>query len=362
MRDPAKGTGLSGVKGTGSSGVKGLVSPGATGTGSPDRTLVILVVLFCLLAISPLFVRSSYPLFVLCLSIINGIAVIGLNFIFGLAGQLHLGLSSFLGIGAYALALSTTRAGLNFWAAMVLSVLVVSIFSLLLGIPTLRLKRYYLAIMTIGFGEITRSVLMNWSSFTGGVFGVQNIPRPALFGLRFTSNQAYYYLILCVAILLSVLAIRIERSKYGRAFKAVRDDELAAEVVGMDSTELKVLAFLCCGVYSAIAGSLYAGFQQYVSPELYTLAYSFSFVSMLVVGGLGSVPGAMLGAIVLTVLMELLRFLKQWYLVVYAATIILVIIYEPGGIIGLLNRLLDRTGRRRAPSLPREAAQHGGGV
>ncbi|HHY46914.1 MAG TPA: branched-chain amino acid ABC transporter permease [Firmicutes bacterium] len=330
--------------------------------GGATRSLMVLTVLFCLLAIAPSLVKSSYSLFVLCLSVINGIAVIGLNFIFGLTGQLHLGLSGFLGIGAYALALSTTRAGLDFWAALVISIVTVSTFSLLLGIPTLRLKRYYLAIMTIGFGEITRSVLMNWSSFTGGVFGVQNIPRPSLLGFRFTSNLAYYYLLLCIAILLSAVATRIERSKYGRAFKAVRDDELACEMVGMDSTELKVLAFLCCGVYSAIAGSLYASFQQYVSPELYTLAYSFSFVSMLVVGGLGSVPGAMLGAIVLTVLMELLRFLKQWYLVVYAATIILVIIYEPGGIIGFLNKLVERIGRRRAPSLSKEAMQHGGGV
>lgn len=300
------------------------------------------IIIFVLLTIAPLFIRSPYPFFVLCLAVINGVAVMGLNFIFGLAGQLHLGTAGFLGIGSYAFSLAATKAGWNFWAAALLSVVVVCIFSLFLGFPTLRLKRYYLAIITIGFAEITRSILMNWSSFTGGVFGIQNIPRPSFFGLQFTDNRTFYYLALILSILLYLLAIRIERSRFGRALKAVRDDELAAEAIGMNSTFLKVFAFICCGAYSAVAGTLYASFQQYVSPELYTQAYSFSFVSMLVFGGIGSVPGALLGATALTVLMELLRFMKQWYLVMYAAAIILIIVYEPYGLMGILSRLRSR--------------------
>ncbi|NLN16484.1 MAG: branched-chain amino acid ABC transporter permease [Firmicutes bacterium] len=312
-----------------------------------ERTVSIIV--FVLLTLAPIFVRSQYPFFVLCLAVINGIAVMGLNFIFGFAGQLHMGVAAFLGIGSYAFSLAAVKYGWNWWAAAILSIIVVGIFSLFLGFPTLRLKRYYLAIMTIGFQEITRSVLMNWSSFTGGVFGIQNIPRPSLFGLQFTDNRLFYYLALILSILLYLLAIRIERSRFGRALRAVRDDELAAEAMGMNSTFLKVFAFIWCGAYSAVAGTLYASFQQYVSPELYTSAYSFSFVSMLVFGGIGSVPGAVLGATALTVLMELLRFMKQWYLVIYAAAIIVIIVYEPYGLMGILTRM--RTKRLAAAEL-----------
>jgi branched-chain amino acid transport system permease protein len=303
-----------------------------------DADITLVLVIFLILLLAPLFVRSQYPFFVLCLAVINGITVMGLNFIFGLAGQLNLGMAGFLGIGSYAFALSAVRLGLNFWAALLISILVVCFFALCLGFPTLRLKRYYLAIITIGFTEITRSVLMNWSSFTGGVFGIKRIPRPSLFGLSFANNRNYYFLILALCFALCILALRIDKTKFGRALKAIRDDELAAETLGMNSTQLKVLAFVCCGAYAAVAGTLYASFQFYISPELYTLPYSYSFVSMLVVGGLGSVPGALIGAIALTVLMEALRFLKQWYLVMYSAAIIVVIVYEPGGIMGFFKR------------------------
>ncbi len=301
-----------------------------------DSQTGLLVISFAALLLAPLVVRGSYPFFVLCLCAINIVAVLGLNFIFGFTGQMNLGLAGFLAIGGYTTGILSTRLGWSFWAAAGTSVLVVAAFSLLLGIPTLRLKRYYLAIMTIGFTEIIRYLLMNSPALTGGVFGVSNIPRPHLGRLSFEANLNYYYLTMVSALILTVVARLIEESRFGRAFKAVRDDELAAEALGLSSTAIKVLAFVLCGVYSAVAGSLYAGFQGYLSPELYVLAYSFSFVSMLVIGGLGSIPGAVIGAVTLTVLVELLRPLKQWYLVFYAASIIAVIAYWPNGITGFI--------------------------
>lgn len=305
----------------------------------------VLITTFALLLVIPLFVSSSYHIFVLCAALINVIAVLGLNFIFGLAGQLHLGMAGFMAIAAYSMALTTTKWGISFWIALPLAIIICGLSSLLLGFPTLRLKRYYLAIMTIGFSEVVRYVLQNWMSFTGGVWGVQGIPRPILFGNALSSNSHFYYLILVLVVLLTILAMIIESSKFGRSFKAVQDDELATEAMGVDSTRVKILAFVLCAVYAGIAGSLFASFHGYISPEIFRQTYSFTFVCMLVVGGLGSIPGCLIGAIILTIGIEALRFLGEWYLVVYAAMLIIIIVYSPRGLMGVIDNLGSRFSR-----------------
>ncbi|MGI6038339.1 MAG: branched-chain amino acid ABC transporter permease [Limnochordia bacterium] len=297
----------------------------------------ILLLTFLLLLVLPFFINSSYHLFVLCTALINIMAVLGLNFIFGLAGQLHMGMAGFMGLAAYGLALSTTKLQIPFWPGLLVSILVCSCAGLLLGIPTLRLKTFYLAIMTIGFSEVVRYVLQNWMSFTGGVWGVAGIPRPVIFGFEFNSNQQFYYLLLGTAILLTIVAMLIESSKFGRAFKAVHDDELATEAMGINSTHVKILAFLLCAIYGAVAGSFFASFHAYISPEIFKQTLSFTFVCMLVIGGLGSITGSVVGAVLLTIGMEALRFLGEWYLVVYAALLIIIIVYSPRGLMGLLE-------------------------
>lgn len=312
-----------------------------------DKTLIGIIVV--LAALYPV-ITNSYMKFVLITGVVNAILVVGMHFIFGLTGQLHLAMSAFWGVGSYAFALSITKMGWPFWPAVGFAAVLVGLLGLLLGFPTLRLKGFYLAITTIGFGEIVRLILLNWSPVTGGVFGIAGIPRPTIGPLRFGSNTSFYYLILVMLGLLTLAARMIEHSKYGAALRAVHDDELAAEAVGLNTTMLKVLAFVLCGIYAGIGGAMYASLMQDISPEVYTLERSQMLAMMLVIGGMGSLPGAIMGSVLLTFLPEVLRFLQQWYLAVYGAIVIVIIVYRPTGLWGawemLVQRLSAAFGRR----------------
>ncbi|HHW14956.1 MAG TPA: branched-chain amino acid ABC transporter permease [Firmicutes bacterium] len=302
-----------------------------------------LLLLFAVLVVLYPAITNAYMKFVLITAIINCTLVVGLHFIFGLTGQLHIGMAAFWGIGSYLFALAITRLGWTFWTAMGAAALGVGLVGFLLGFPTLRLKGFYLAITTIGFGEIVRLILLNWAPVTGGVFGIAGLPRPTLGPLAFGQNQPFYYLSLAILALLTLAARTIEDSKFGRAFRAIHDDELAAEAVGLNSTYLKILAFVLCGLYAGIGGGLYASLMQYISPEVYALERSQMLIMMLVIGGMGSLPGALMGTVLLTFLPEVLRFLKIWYLAVYGAIVILIIVYRPTGLWGLWELLIRQT-------------------
>ncbi|MGE5509355.1 MAG: branched-chain amino acid ABC transporter permease [Chitinophagales bacterium] len=304
----------------------------------------LLAVFAVLVALYPL-ISNNYMKFVLMTAIINCVLVVGLHFIFGLTGQLHMGMAAFWGIGSYIFALSITKLGMPFWIAMGVAAVGVGLVGFLLGFPTLRLKGFYLAITTIGFGEIVRLILLNWSPVTGGVFGIAGLPRPAIGPLTFLQNQPYYYLCLGILAVLTLCARMIEGSKFGRALRAIHDDELAAEAIGINSTSLKILAFVLCGLFAGIGGGLYASLMQYISPEVYALERSQMLVMMLVIGGMGSLPGALMGTVLLTFLPEALRFLKLWYLAVYGAIVIVIIVYRPTGLYGLWELLVEAVAR-----------------
>lgn len=318
------------------------------------RDISLLILMVVLVALYPL-ITNAYMKFVLMTAIINCILVVGLHFIFGLTGQLHMGMAAFWGIGSYLFALAITRLGWNFWTAMVAAALGVGAVGFILGFPTLRLKGFYLAITTIGFGEIIRLVLLNWTPVTGGVFGIAGLPRPDIGPLSFMGNQPFYYLSLSILAVLTLGARMIEDSKFGRALRAIHDDELASEAVGLNSTHLKILAFVLCGLYAGIGGGLYASLMQYISPEVYALERSQMLVMMLVIGGMGSLPGALMGTVLLTFLPEALRFLKLWYLAVYGAIVILIIVYRPTGLWGVWEALL----RQAAALFRRKEKTHG---
>lgn len=300
----------------------------------------LLAVFAVLVALYPL-ISNNYMKFVLMTAIINCILVVGLHFIFGLMGQLHMGMAAFWGIGSYLFGLAITKLGWGFWTAMGAAALGVGAVGFLIGFPTLRLKGFYLAITTIGFGEIVRLVLLNWSPVTGGVFGIAGLPRPEIGPLTFLQNQPFYYLCLAILAVGTLAARMIEGSKFGRAFRAIHDDELAAEAIGLNSTSLKILAFVLCGLYAGIGGGLYASLMQYISPEVYALERSQMLVMMLVIGGMGSLPGALMGTVLLTFLPEALRFLKLWYLAVYGAIVIVIIVYRPTGLYGFWELLVN---------------------
>jgi branched-chain amino acid transport system permease protein len=296
------------------------------------------VVLFAFLALVPAYVEAPYVIFVLNVTCINIILVLALNFILGYAGQVFLGTIAFFAVASYTHALLFAKLGWGFWPSLPVSIVVTAALSLLIGIPTLRVRGAYLALMSMGFIIVVGDVIKNWMSFTGGVWGVPNIPRPQLGSFELSSNLHMFYLGLALAFGLAWLSLLIEDSRYGRAFKAVRDDQLAVEMVGVSSTYVKVLAFVLCGVYTGVAGSLFASFNVYISPEIYSFNYNSIFLCMLVVGGLSSVPGSVLGAILLTVAIEILRPLRERYLTPLALFIILILLFEPAGLVIFIER------------------------
>jgi branched-chain amino acid transport system permease protein len=213
----------------------------------------------------------------------------------------------------------------------------------LLGIPTLKLRAYYLAMATIGFGEIVQLVLIHWEPVTGGTSGLRGVPGVSIGGHLISGNLEHYYFLLLWCALALGLALRVRASKLGRAMIALRDSEIAAEVAGVDTVRIKMLAFAMSSMYAGVAGGLYVSYVNYVSPDLFSNAQAVLFFTMLVVGGTGSAVGAVLGTALLTALPEALRFLKEWYLVLYGVGVILIIIFIPEGLASLGLRWRKQT-------------------
>jgi branched-chain amino acid transport system permease protein len=316
------------------------------------RALVLLVA--ASLLVLPLVVPGQYVMQLIDLGLISLIVVVGLNFITGYCGQINFAQAAFWGIGAYVTALLTLK-GLSFWTALPVAAIVTGLCSLLLGIPTLRLRAYYLAMATIAFGEIVQLVLVHWEPVTGGTSGLRNVPGISIAGHLLVGNVQHYYFLLVWCALAMWLSLRVRSSHLGRAMIALRDSEIAAEVMGIDTVRMKMLALVLSSTYAGIAGGLYVGYVNYVSPDLFSNGQAVLFFVMLVVGGVGSAVGAVVGTIVLTVLPEALRFLKEWYLVLYGIGVIMMITFLPDGLVSI-SRRFRLAGERSAVPLPHAAA------
>jgi branched-chain amino acid transport system permease protein len=286
----------------------------------------------------PVITHDSYIIQLLNIAILNAVVVLGLNFATGWTGQINFGQAAFYGLGAYTTAIAT-KAGLPWIATPLLSVIVVMAASLLLGLPTLRLRTYYLAMTTIGFGEIIRLIIVHWEPVTGGTSGLRAIPGISLFGYGPEGQIQHYYLLLAMLALAALVAARIRQSELGRAMIATKDSEIAAEQSGVDTTRTKLLAFMIGAVYAGLAGCLYASSIRFISPDSFSGTQAILLMTMLIVGGMGSIAGCIIGALVLTLLPEALRFLGQWYLVLYGLGVIGVILLAPGGLASLASRL-----------------------
>ena len=304
---------------------------------SSYRTWVAAGAAFLLLLTIPHLLPGKYLLQLVNLGLISLIVVVGLNYITGYCGQINFGQAAFWGIGAYVTAISTMN-GISFWLAIPLAAIATGLCSLLLGIPTLKLRAYYLAMATIGFGEIVQLVLIHWEPVTGGTSGLRGVPGVSIAGHLITGNLEHYYFLLIWCALALGLAMRVRASKLGRAMIALRDSEIAAEVAGVDTVRVKMLAFAMSSIYAGVAGGLYVSYVNYVSPDLFSNAQAVLFFTMLVVGGTGSAIGAVLGTALLTALPEALRFLKEWYLVLYGVGVILIIDFIPEGLASLGSR------------------------
>jgi branched-chain amino acid transport system permease protein len=286
----------------------------------------------------PLITQDAYIIQLLNIAILNAIVVLGLNFITGWAGQINFGQAAFYGLGAYTTAIAG-KSGLPWITTPFLSAVVVMAASLVLGLPTMRLRTYYLAMTTIGFGEIVRLIIVHWEPVTGGTSGLRAIPGISIFGIGPQGQTQHYYLLAAVLAVAVTVAMRVRQSALGRAMIATRDSEIAAEQSGVDTTRTKLIAFMIGAVYAGLAGCLYASSIRFISPDSFSGTQAILLMTMLIVGGMGSIAGSIAGAIALTILPEALRFLGQWYLVLYGLGVIAVIVLTPGGLASLASQL-----------------------
>ncbi|HWK44007.1 MAG TPA: branched-chain amino acid ABC transporter ATP-binding protein/permease [Stellaceae bacterium] len=276
----------------------------------------------------------------------QAIAVMGMVVVLGYAGQINLAQAAFFGIGAYSLGLGTLTLGLPWGVALLLGTLLAAVAGAALGSSTLRLGGHYLAMVTISFQQILTLVLINWISLTRGPDGVSGIPRPSILGLDFKSNGDYLALCLVVLYATGYLVWRLKRTRLGRGMLAVRDNELAAGVVGIDTYRTKVIAFALSSALGGIGGGLFASGYAYISPDQFSFGESVVVLTMALLGGVQSPFGAVLGTGLLILLPEWLRFLKLIYLAVYGAAVILIMVFMPEGIWGALT---ERVRRMRPP-------------
>lgn len=294
---------------------------------------------FVIVLAVPLVISSNYYLRIVNLALVFALLAVSLNIVLGYAGQMALGHAGLFGIGAYTAALITAgQNGLLFWPAFVAAGLVTGIAGLLVGIPTLRLKTHYLALATLGFGEIMRHIFFNWRQVTHGMDGIGGIPPPSLGFFVLEGELRFYYLAAIVLALVMIATRRLERSKYGRMLAAVRDAELAAGTSGIDVARLKVIAFFISAVLAGFAGSLYAHLIAFISPDVFVFDVTAQLLTMVLIGGIGTTWGPVLGAVVMTFLPELLRVSKAYYQLIYSAGIVAMIIFLPSGVLGLIKR------------------------
>src|SRR5262249_53853977 len=286
--------------------------------------------------------------------------------VLGYTGQINLAQAAFFGLGAYCVALGTTSTGLGFWLSLALGVAVASAAGAILGLASLRLAGHYLAMVTISFQTILSLALNNWISLTNGPDGIRNITRPELLA------DSKFYLAFCIAVFFAAgfFVYHIKRRRLGRAMQAVRDNELAASVTGIDTFAAKVTAFTLSAALGGLGGGLFAGGFTYISPDQFTFAESVVFLTMVLLGGAVSPFGAALGTGLLILLPEWLRFLKVVYLAVYGAAVILIMVFLPDGLWGMVTWFTKRlfpepgidTGAIPALPLMKHAARGEGGA
>ena len=275
----------------------------------------------------------------------------GLNIVVGLAGLLDLGYVAFYAVGAYSYALLAQYFGLSFWICLPLAGILAAFWGIILGFPVLRLRGDYLAIVTLAFGEIIRVVLLNWYQFTGGPDGISQIPRPSFFGLEFNrSDDGFaatfgldfssmhriiflYYLILILALITNYVTLKLRRLPIGRAWEALREDEIACRSLGLNTTNVKLSAFAIGAMFAGFAGSFFATRQGFISPESFTFIESAVILAIVVLGGLGSQMGVVIASLVMIGGFELFRGLDEYRMLVFGMAMVLIMVWKPRGIV-----------------------------
>jgi branched-chain amino acid transport system permease protein len=305
--------------------------------GAPRRNLhlapIILALAALALGLAPLALKN-YGVYLLTLWCVYVMAGMGLNLTVGYAGQMSIGHAAFLGIGAYSAAI-LLKLGASFWLVMPLAGLLCFAVGLVLGFPALRVQHHYLAFATLGFNVLMFLVFRNEEWLTGGTFGISAIPRPRFFD----GSIAYFYFTYASTIALALLLAWIIRSPWGRAFAALRDNPIRAESLGVNIMAYTLLAFAIGAAFAGIAGAYFAALVEFIEPAPFGLTASLMMLLMVIVGGSGRFFGPVLGAAIVVLLPEWLRFMKDWYLVVFGLAVVALMIWLPGGLLSIPERL-----------------------
>jgi len=287
------------------------------------------------------YIFSTYQTNVMITALMYVVLGLGLNIVVGLAGLLDLGFVAFYAVGAYTYALLHYHFQLGFWTVLPIGGLLAAIFGIVLGFPVLRLRGDYLAIVTLGFGEIIRLILENWGAFSQGPSGVSNIARPGFFGVELTLNSAiiYMYYLMIIAVIITIFVVnRLQDSRLGRAWIALREDEIACQAMGIDKRKTKLVAFSLGAFWAGIMGVVFAAKTTFINPASFTFLESAIILSIVVLGGMGSIVGVMVGALILILMPEYLRALSEYRMLAFGAVLVMMMVFRPQGMIGNIRK------------------------
>lgn len=301
----------------------------------------------------PLVVTDPYFQHIMNVVFLYSISIYAFNIITGITGQLNLAHAGFIGIGAYTSAIASVNFSMNFWLAMPLAIAVTGVFGFLIGFPSLRTKGVYFSLATLGFGEILFIVFENWIPVTGGPMGItgitapSGIPLPGDLAISFGGKKGFYYLCLTFLFFIIYLTKQLFRSRLGQAMTAVRENESLTQSVGISIVKTKITAFVLSAMLLGLTGSLFAHYFRFISPVTFTVPETFRCLSMLVVGGMGTLMGPLLGAAIFTALPEFLRSIEEYQWMVYGIVLMLFIAFMPEGIVGFINEKTAKHHSRR---------------
>ena len=284
---------------------------------------------------------STYQTNIMTTALMYVVLGLGLNIVVGVAGLLDLGYVAFYAVGAYSYALLNMHFGMGFWAVLPIGGLLAAILGILLGFPVLRLRGDYLAIVTLGFGEIIRLILENWNTFSQGPSGIANIARPGFFGMQmsFDAGITYIYYIVVVLVIFTIFVVnRLQDSRLGRAWLALREDEIACEAMGIDRTKTKLIAFCLGAFWAGLVGVIFAAKTTFVNPASFTFLESAIILSIVVLGGMGSIVGVIFGALILILMPEYLRALSEYRMLAFGGILVVMMVFKPNGIISNVRR------------------------
>ncbi len=311
------------------------------------RFYIPALIAVCIFVLIFPFIFSLYQTNIMITALIYVITGLGLNIVVGLAGLLDLGYVAFYMVGAYSYALLNIHYGIGFWVALPIGAGVALIFGVLLGFPVLRLKGDYLAIVTLGFGEIIRLIMENWNDFSFGPSGIANIPRPGFFGIQMSLEEVtvYMYFVIILLVLFTIFVVRrLQDSRIGRAWIALREDEVACQAMGIDKTKTKLSAFAMGATWAGMAGVVFAAKTTFINPASFTLWESIIILCVVVLGGMGSILGVICGAMILILLPEYLRVFSEYRLLVFGAVLVVMMVFRPGGIVTQSRRIYQFKG------------------